>query len=198
MFPKCSLQGRCFSKRLTWADLLPLLRSIQTEKMGSYRALCGAGVWFECGGVSQRGSIWFCRQPSRGNKYFIVCVLVNQTANWVQTEPERRKPAPMKPTELFPLIPIFLWLRRCLSGQHSLLTMRPYVIYVQHFRSTSPKQTSLTKSLCGEPFTTPKHLFHFKLTKAQEAPCKCGVSFFWTCDTFSLKSKTKRDFDLGD
>lgn len=61
---------------------------------------------------------------------------------------------------------------------------------------TSPKQISLTKSLCGEPFTTPKHVFHFKATKAQEAPCKCGVVFFWPCDTFSLKSKTKRDCDL--
>lgn len=41
--PKCSLQGRCFSKRLTWADLLFLLRSIQTEKM----ELQGS-VWCGC------------------------------------------------------------------------------------------------------------------------------------------------------
>lgn len=114
--------------------------------------------------------------------FYILCLLLNQTANWAQ----RRKPASVKPTGPFPLIPVFLRLgrvceRSALSSHHVFL----YDTYMQHFRLSSPKQTSLMKSLCGEPFTTHKRLFHFKVTKAQEAPRKCGLFFFWPYDTFS-------------
>jgi hypothetical protein len=142
-------------------------------------------VWFECGEVSQTGSIWF-RQPRRGHKYLIyhVFYLIKLQTGCRQS----LQGGSVKPTGWCPLIPAFLWCsgrvfeRAALSSHHVSLNK----IYTQHFWLSSPKQ-SLSWSHCVENLSSPKSTyFTLRWLRHRKDLVKYGVLVFCLMILFSF------------